>query len=264
MHVSGSATGGGGGGRAPPRAAGGGPNRVGARSGRAPVVFGRTSASTDVPKAAPQPRNNRGGRLSEQRFDKHRSANPFAAKPGGSGGRGGGSTGFASAFSAGGLPARIDHSSGVRQKLQWSLPLPQLNYDPLLVQFFEGLTETKHPFVFVARTGITDLLSAEDAGVKAAPLLMQLIPLVRMALLSKEPGVFDATLEAIRLLAMAVGPALNPHLPQLLVQLTKYIHTGAPKTRELVQLVLETIEESGGPDALAAIKRKVPTWQGGF
>lgn len=249
MHVGGRAIGGGG---------GGGVNRN--------IAFGRTSAATDVPKATPQPRTAQRGRLSEQRFDKHKAANPFSAKPGsgGAGGNRGGSTGFATAFSAGGLPARIDHSSGVRQKLQWSLPLPQLNYDPLLVQFFEGLVETKHPFVFVARTGLTDLLTADDAGMKAAPLLMQIIPRVRQALLSKAPGVFDATLEAIRLLAHAVGPALNPHLPQLLVQLTKYIHTGAPKTRELVQAVLETIEEAGGEEALKAIKRKVPTWQGGF
>jgi hypothetical protein len=215
-----------------------------------------------VPTNTPQPRRQAHGRLSEQRFDKHKASNPFASRPGGGGG--GSNSPFASAFSSGGLPARIDHSSGVRQKLQWSLPLEQLNYDPLLVTFFDGLVETKHPFVFVARTGIADLLEAEGAGVKAAPLLNQIVPRMRMALLSKAPGVFDATLEAMRALAIAVGPALNPHLNQLLVQLTKYIHTGAPKTRELVQSVLEAIEQCGGEEAYAAIKQKVPTWQGVF
>ena len=59
-----------------------------------------------------------------------------------------------------------------------------------------------------------------------------------------------------------VGPHLNPHLAHLLVQVSKYVLTGPSKTRELVHEVLGAMEENGGEEAQAAIKRKVPTWQG--
>lgn len=238
-----------------PGRAGGGRQPLAAASGRN-VAFGRTSAHDDVPKKGQRPAAVRREKLSEQRFDRHKAANPFATK---SVVR---KSGFSAAFSAGGLPARIDHSSGVKQRLTWSLPVGNLNYDPLLLTFFEGLVETEHPFVFVARAGVEELLADPAAPQKTVPLVGQLVILLRKALLSKDAGVFDATLRAIIQLAPVVGPALNPFLPQLLVQVSKYTLTGPPRTRELVQQVLGALEEYGGPEAHQAIKRKVPTWQG--
>ena len=274
---SGGGGGGGGGGaqmsrpRPGGRGGGGGARtggRGGAGGGRVPmasrgrgggnVVFGRSSDASAKPNSQPMPREKPKQRLSEQRFDKHRAANPFATNTVKH------KTGFSAAFAGGGLPARINHDSGVRQKLTWSLPLEQLNYDPLLLTFFEGLCETSHPYVFVARKGIEDLLAAPGATQKSAPLVGQIVPLVRKALLSKAPGVFDATLVAIAQLSPVVGPALNPHLPHLLVQVSKYVLTGPAKTRELVQEVLTAMEENGGEEAHHAIKKKVPTWQGAF
>ena len=223
-----------------------------------PVIFGRTSEKDDVPRSQARPKAVRREKLSEQRFDRHKAANPFATKQMHH------KTGFSAAFSAGGLPTRIDHSSGVKQRLTWSLPLANLNYDPLLLTFFEGLAETQHPFVFVARQGVEDLLADPAAPQKTAPLVGQIVPLLRKALLSREPGVFDGTLVAITQLSPVVGPALNPFLPQLLVQVSKFTLTGPPKTRELVQRVLGALEENGGQEAFQAIKRKVPTWQGAF
>lgn len=83
----------------------------------------------------------------------------------------------------------------------------ELSYDPLLINFFEGLTEKQHPHVFVVRAGIPQLLMAQaptpptvaapeqyeyggrcddtvgvgsqDGPEKAAPLVSRLIPLVR-------------------------------------------------------------------------------------
>jgi hypothetical protein len=255
---------GGTGGRGGARAGG----RGGGPSGRVPmasrgrgggnVVFGRTSDPTAKPGSNPMPREKPKQRLSEQRFDKHRSSNPFATNTKRH------KTGFSAAFTAGGLPARINHDSGVRQSLTWSLPLEQLNYDPLLLTFFEGLCETDHPYVFVARKGIEDLLAAPGATQKTTPLVGQVVPLIRKALLSKAPGVFDATLVAIAQLSPVVGPALNSHLAHLLVQVSKYVLTGPAKTRELVQEVLTAMEENGGEEAHKAIKKKVPTWQGAF
>jgi hypothetical protein len=237
-------------------------SRGGAAAARQPlgwggnIAFGRTSAVSDVPRAEARPKAVRRSKLSEQRFDRHRAANPFASR------KAVHKTGFSAAFSAGGLPARIDHSSGVKQRLTWALPFESLNYDPLLLTFFEGLAETDHPFVFVARQGVEDLLAAPGAQEKTAPLIAQIVPLLRKALLVKEAGVFDATLRAIVQLSPVAGPALNPFLPQLLVQISKYTLTGPARTRELVQVVLGALEENGGQDAFAAIKKKVPTWQG--
>ena len=131
------------------------------------VVFGRSSEAGAKPKAAPMPQMASRQRLSEQRFDKHKAANPFASKAVKH------KTGFASSFSAGGMPVRINHASGVKQALTWSLPLEQLNYDPLLLTFFEGLCETEHPYVFVAREGIKDLLEAPGATQKTVPLVVR-------------------------------------------------------------------------------------------
>lgn len=227
------------------------------RGGGNAVVFGRTSDQEKHNVGAnPMPREKAKQRLSEQRFDKHKASNPFASQAVRH------KTGFSAAFTAGGLPARINHDSGVRQSLAWSLPLEQLNYDPLLLTFFEGLCETDHPYVFVARKGVEDLLEAPGATQKTAPLVGQIVPLIRKALLSKAPGVFDATLVAIAQLSPVVGPALNPHLAHLLVQVSKYVLTGPARTRELVQEVLGAMEENGGEEAHKAIKKKVPTWQG--
>ena len=58
-----------------------------------------------------------------------------------------------------------------------------------------------------------------------------------------------------------MGPALNPHLPQLLVQISKKLFQGSSKVREKINEVLTALDENGGPDACKAIKAKVPTWQ---
>jgi hypothetical protein len=42
----------------------------------------------------------------------------------------------------------------------------------------QGLTETKHPFAFVARTATRELLEARGGGEKALQLLRRLIPAV--------------------------------------------------------------------------------------
>ena len=72
MHASGRAAGRGGGGGGASRGRGSAANRI--------VSFGRTSAKSDVPTNTPQPRRQAHGRLSEQRFDKHKASNPFASR----------------------------------------------------------------------------------------------------------------------------------------------------------------------------------------
>lgn len=59
-------------------------------------------------------------------------------------------TNFAYAYTTGAIPCRINHGS-VSNKLQWDIHVEQIEaYDPLLVNCFEGLLETDHPYNFLA------------------------------------------------------------------------------------------------------------------
>jgi len=188
-------------------------------------------------------------RLSTKRFDHAKKGDPFAKK---------GKSAFASAYSSGIIPCHLEHGS-VRHKLLWTRHFDELHYDPLLVHCFEGLCDTQHPYVFVARTAIKDLLTAQDASRKTIPLVSKLIIPVRQALLRKEADVFDATLEAIGHLSYAVGPHLNAHLNVLLIQVNKKAFTNKVH-REKIENLLRILEENGGPEALKLIKIKVPTY----
>jgi hypothetical protein len=66
-------------------------------------------------------------------------------------------TNFGYVYSAGGIPCRIFHQS-VNMQLQWDVNPSALPYDPLLITCFEGLIETEHPFSFVSRKCIEELL----------------------------------------------------------------------------------------------------------
>lgn len=59
--------------------------------------------------------------------------------------------------------------------LLWAVPVEQLDYAALLPLCFEGLRETAHPYTYIARQAIADLLSAEGAGPKALPVLDRLV-----------------------------------------------------------------------------------------
>jgi hypothetical protein len=62
---------------------------------------------------------------------------------------------------------RMSHSSSLgaarARRLQWDDPPHTLAFDPLLVMLFEGLVETKHPYMFVAHTASLELLLSKGA-----------------------------------------------------------------------------------------------------
>ena len=72
-------------------------------------------------------------------------------------------------------------------------------YDPLLVTVAEGLSETKHPFVFIARAAFAELLAAPGGPGKAAPLAQRLVRPLRKA---RSPN--------------AISPAAQPTPPEKL------------------------------------------------
>jgi len=161
-------------------------------------------------------------------------------------------------YNAGGIPCRINHGS-VNNRLQWDTPPSELNYDPLLVTCLEGLLETEHPFVFVARQGTLELLTAEGAAEKTLPLIPRLVRPLRMALMSREQGVFTAALETLRILSELVGPYLNPHVHLFLQHLGKKLSDRT--LRDKVLQVLMTLEEQGGEEVTPIIKSKIPTYR---
>ena len=66
-------------------------------------------------------------------------------------------TNFGYVYASGGVPCRINHGS-VRNTIQWDTNPEDLDFDPLLVNCFEGLLETEYPYYFVAQKAVVELL----------------------------------------------------------------------------------------------------------
>ena len=114
------------------------------------------------------------------------------------------------------MPCRICHG-GVKHKLQWDVEPVELDYYPILITFAFGLSETKHPYVFVAPNGFQQLLEAPGALDKVLPLVKDLIRPLRLALSSSDKTVAIAALNAVRLLSDLVGDELSQYIPLILV-----------------------------------------------
>ena len=130
-------------------------------------------------------------------IDKRKASNPFSRS--GSRQR----SPFAQAYSDGGIPCRICHG-GVKHKLQWDVEPTELNYYPVLITFAFGLSETRHPYVFVAQNGFKQMLEADGAYEKVMPLLKDLMRPIRLALASQDTEVANAALDATILLSNLV------------------------------------------------------------
>ena len=114
------------------------------------------------------------------RFKKTKAADPFSSAKKHK-------TNFGYVYSSGGVPCRINHGS-VAHKIQWdthptckpvtfhiSFQFLEVDYDPLLINCFEGLLETDHPYGFVAYQSLIELLEAEGAAEKTIPVTSKLI-----------------------------------------------------------------------------------------
>lgn len=175
----------------------------------------------------------------------------------GMGGGGGGSSAFIDAYNRRDLPCKLMHGS-VSHNLQWDIAPENIPYDPLLVTLAHGLTETRHPYYFVARRGFSDLLTADGAGARATPLVSQLVGPLRATFMSKDAEVYRCGLEGLVNLSRAVGEALTPHLKQLVGQLAKNINK--PKLRDQITETLNVLEANGGAKCYKLIKSKIPTY----
>ena len=89
--------------------------------------------------------------------------------------------------------------------------------------FFDGLSETQHPYKTFARQGVQDLLS--NGGDKIFPIIPQLIIPIKNALNTKNIEVMCTIMKVIQQLVTAsdlVGPAMVPFYRQLLPVFNAY------------------------------------------
>eukprot|EP01012_Entosiphon_sulcatum_P036859 TRINITY_DN470_c0_g1_i1.p1 TRINITY_DN470_c0_g1~~TRINITY_DN470_c0_g1_i1.p1 ORF type:complete len:235 (-),score=36.90 TRINITY_DN470_c0_g1_i1:2-706(-) len=217
-----------------------------------PRPTGKVAVAKPAPVPAAKPAVAKPAtKLSQQRLDPHKSANPFA-------GAGRHKTPFSEVYSAGSIPCRIEHR-GTKMALAWTVPIETVDYRSLLPLCCEGLRETQHPYTYLSREILHELLTAEGAPEKTRPVLDQLIPPLRVAIMAHEDGVVQATLQALGDLSDAVGAELDRHLHLFLSALNKKL--AEKGTRPVVEQLLNKFEQNGKkPEVSRLIKSKVPTY----
>ncbi|KAL5033607.1 hypothetical protein BDV3_000576 [Batrachochytrium dendrobatidis] len=168
-------------------------------------------------------------------------------------------TPFAAMYAKGGIPCRLQHGS-VKHKLYWLRPIQEISFNPLMVVFFQGLIETKHPYVFIVGQGLKELMASPDAANKIAPVLSQIIAPLRCALAVKNQDQFIANLNVLVQLAALVGPTLLPYLASLLPPLASKAMATDMHTRESVTDALCECQRFLGDAAIKIIRSRIPTF----
>ncbi|KAL0479959.1 gapvd1 [Acrasis kona] len=213
-----------------------------------------TTPTTTTPKTPTSSQAPSGPKVQPKissRLDPHKTSNPFTAKNKHK-------TTFGRVYDAGEIPCRIQHSTA-KMYLQWNPEICEVDYEYLLPLAAEGIRETTHPYVVIARLAYKEMCLAEGAREKVVPIVPKLIPPIRMALQSTDPSIFDFALEAIELLATASGDAISEHLNVLLIPINKKCFD--KKYADRIHNLLIHIEECAGPQVVKLIKAKVPTYR---
>uniref|UniRef100_A0A1B0CV06 Parkin coregulated gene protein homolog n=1 Tax=Lutzomyia longipalpis TaxID=7200 RepID=A0A1B0CV06_LUTLO len=183
-------------------------------------------------------------------------------------------TSFRMFYDRGDLPIKMDYLIG-GFKIAWTVDIDKLDYGLYLPLFFDGLSETQHPYKTYARQGVQDLLA--HGGDKIYPVIPQLIIPIKNALNTRNNETMCVTLKIIQQLVMSsdlVGPALVPFYRQLLPMFNAYkvknLNCGdnidyAQKNNmnlgDLIDETLQVLERHGGEDAFINIKYMVPTYE---
>ncbi|CAL8296865.1 unnamed protein product, partial [Arctogadus glacialis] len=101
---------------------------------------------------------------------------------------------------------------------QWGqVVLESLDYQHYLPLFFDGLSETNHPYEFLARLGVHEMLEHGDG--KILPVIPLLIIPIRNGLNTRIPQVLCNMMKALQQLVVSeerVGEALVPYFRQIL------------------------------------------------
>ncbi|KXJ16412.1 Parkin coregulated gene protein-like [Exaiptasia diaphana] len=183
-------------------------------------------------------------------------------------------TNFKKCYERGDFPIALEHDTK-GNKIAWKVEIEKLDYHHYLPLFFEGLSETSHPYEFFARQGVHDML--EHGGNKILPVIPQLIIPIKKALNTRNPKVICTTLKTLQSLVLSgdhVGEALVAYYRQILPILNLFknwnINSGdgidysQQKRENIGDLINETLakfEQHGGPDAFINIKYMIPTYE---
>eukprot|EP00003_Mantamonas_plastica_P028345 TRINITY_DN639_c0_g1_i1.p1 TRINITY_DN639_c0_g1~~TRINITY_DN639_c0_g1_i1.p1 ORF type:complete len:247 (-),score=73.44 TRINITY_DN639_c0_g1_i1:581-1282(-) len=181
---------------------------------------------------------------------------------------------FRKFYERGDLPIAVEHRA-LGNKIQWKVEIEKLDYHHYLPIFFDGLCETKQPYVFLAREGVQNLL--EHGGSKILPVIPQLIIPIKNALNTRDPEVVRNMMVILQQLVMSgemIGEALVPYYRQILPvfnlfknknvstgDLIDYGQRNRANIGDLIQETLELFEIHGGEDAFINIKYMIPTYE---
>lgn len=83
-------------------------------------------------------------------------------------------------YDRGDFPISVNHDTN-GNKINWKVPIDQLDYHHYLPLFFSGLSEVEEPYAFLARQGVQDML-AQGKG-KVVQVVPQLILPIKSSLL---------------------------------------------------------------------------------
>jgi len=167
---------------------------------------------------------------------------------------------FAAAYDRRQIPFRIRHSGSGKNSLQWDVnPEDMATYDPLLVYVADGLCESRHPFMFLARTAFQQMLEVKSGPEKATACLQGVVEALRRGLMVKDEDVTMAVLRAVQQLSAAVREQLTPYYKFLVTQVNK--RGLNKKIVYIVDTTLQTLERNGGPHAFKQIRSKLPAYQ---
>ncbi|CAG0886215.1 unnamed protein product [Darwinula stevensoni] len=173
-------------------------------------------------------------------------------------------------------PVNVEQEGKRREVPPFSIQVPveELDVGYYLPLFFDGLVEVEFPYEFIARKGVFDLLDA--ASPKLLQLLPTLIPPLRRAMNSRDPGVMKTALKVIEKMATSgdTGQGLVPYYRHFLPPLNLFIYRDrnledgidyGQNVREslsaLIWETLEILERTGGPLAFINIKYVIPTYE---
>ncbi len=184
---------------------------------------------------------------------------------------------FPTRYSRGELPCAVEHL-GSKLGLSWVCDLNDLDYEHYLPIFFDGIRCTEHPYDFMARHGVHEMLKAAQGDPdRIIPIIPDLINPLRNAICTKDLDIMVATLKCMRELVLCnqgVGEHLVPYYKVLLYPLGPYLEIrrnlgdamdySQGKGADIANCVIDTlevIEKTGGPGAGAHIKALVPTYE---
>ena len=183
-------------------------------------------------------------------------------------------TQFRKFYERGDFPIALEHDSK-GNKIAWKVEIEKLDYHHYLPLFFEGLSETEHPYEFFARQGTHDML--EHGPAKILPVIPQLIIPIKQALNLRNHKVCCTVLKVLQHLVVSgdmIGEALVPYYRQILPILNTFINKNQnlgdgidysqQKRENLGDLIHETLqlfEFHVGENAFINIKYMVPTYE---